>query len=101
VAIFAVASLIFFPYARDIWAVFFGLFGVVILLVAVIRLFQVFGFLRAGWSPEYWKRAHGSGWGYTLLGALVGLGLIALAYFLSERVGNIFLPIAEILSHGL
>ena len=90
VVIVAVASLIFYPYARDIWAVFLGISGFLIVAIAALRIFEIFGFVRIGWHPETWKRAHGSGWVWTVLCAVLGFAMLFLASQLSERTGGFF-----------
>lgn len=86
----AVASLIFYPYAREIWAVFLGISGFLIVAIAALRIFEVFGFVRIGWHPETWNRAHGSGWLWTALCAVLGFAMLFLASYLSERTGGFF-----------
>lgn len=85
-----VASLIFYPYARDIWAVFLGISGLLIMAIAALRIFEVFGFVRIGWHAETWNRAHGSGWLWTALCAVLGFAMMFLAGHLSERTGGFF-----------
>jgi len=86
-----VASLVFIDYARDIWAVYVAIIGLLILAVSTVRLIEIFGWIAPpAWSPAYWSRGVGSGMFSTWLWYMIGFGLLFFASRLSERMSRIF-----------
>ena len=94
-----VAGLVFFSYARDIWAVYLAFVGAILVILCSLRLFEVLGFvglMGPGWRAATWEGRFGSGWIWTYFLSFVGLALIYAAAKLSLKLKPLFLGLDEL-----
>jgi len=89
----AVASLVFFPYARDIWAGFLALVGVILVVFCGIRLCQILrfpGLMGSAYRATSWEVRFDSGWVWTSFLFIIGLALVYAAAELSVKLKPLF-----------
>jgi len=95
----AIASLFFFPYARDIWAGFIALVGAILVIFCAIRLTQVLGFpglMGPAYRATSWEVRFDSGAIWTIFILIIGLALIYAAAELSVSLKPLFFGLDEL-----